>query len=425
MVRAASNHAALRGLVLVIVATFFPGSTQPSSTHIATIGSLGVGEMIAMFAQPSYAQGQTAQLHVVTDAHRITLQPLSAVPTSSPSDSIFHDRAVGPVRRVRWRPGSATVAVPIGRWPSGVYFVRVKSTQGDVLAPVIVRPARLGHAPVAVVVPTFTWQAYNRRDGDSWYVCTCVHTVDLSRPYLDSGVPYNFNQYDRRFFAWLVHNHERVDVLADQDFNRIASGAELRRLYRMIVFEGHGEYVTGHMFDITEQYRDRGGHLAFLSANQFFRDVVVSGNSMTLIGRWRDLGRPEAALIGSQYLDWYRNLYPGRPYTVVGERKLPWLFAGTGLTNGSQIGGHFGIEIDALAPSSPPGTIVPAAIPNVFPGETAQMTYYTTRAGAEVFNAATINFGGAADKREVAQVLRNLWAHMAPVARKRHRPARA
>lgn len=104
---------------------------------------------------------------------------------------------------------------------------------------------------------------------------------------------------------------------------------------------------------------------------------------------------------------------------------MPWLFAGTGLTNGSQIGGHFGIEIDALAPSSPPGTIVAAAIPNAFPGETAQMTYYTTRAGAEVFNAGTINFGGAADKREVAQVLRNLWAHMAPVARKRHRPDRA
>jgi hypothetical protein len=61
------------------------------------------------------------------------------------------------------------------------------------------------------------------------------------------------------------------DVLADDDLNRIASGAELRHLYRMVVFESHGEYVTGHMFDITEQYRDLGGHLAFLSANDFFR----------------------------------------------------------------------------------------------------------------------------------------------------------
>ena len=58
----------------------------------------------------------------------------------------------------------------------------------------------------------------------------------------------------------------RVDVLADQDLNGIASGTELRHLYRMVVFESHGEYVTSHMFDITEQYRNLGGHLAFLSA---------------------------------------------------------------------------------------------------------------------------------------------------------------
>ena len=49
----------------------------------------------------------------------------------------------------------------------------------------------------------------------------------------------------------------------------------------MVVFESHGEYVTTHMFDITEQYRNLGGHLAFLSANDFFREVVLNGNSMS------------------------------------------------------------------------------------------------------------------------------------------------
>lgn len=370
--------------------------------------------MSAIFARPSYAPGQIAHLRVVAHADRLTVQPLSAVPGSAdPDASIFNGPAVGPARTVAWRPGAGTVWVHIGRWASGVYFVRVRSTQGDVVAPVVVRPARLGQASVAVVVPSFTWQAYNRRDGDSWYACTCVHTVDLSRPYLDSGVPYNFGQYDRGFLAWLARNHEHVDVLADEDLNRIASGAELHRLYRLIVFEGHGEYVTRHMFDITQQYRNRGGHLAFLSANNFFREVVVSGHWMTLIGRWRDLGRPEAALIGSQYLDWYENLYPDRRYVVVGEKRVPWLFAGTGLRDGSLIDGHFGIEIDGLAPSSPPGTMVVAAIPDIFPGQTAQMTYYTTARGAEVFNAGTINFGGAARLPDVSRMLGNLWAHMA------------
>jgi hypothetical protein len=250
----------------------------------------------------------------------------------------------------------------------------------------------------------------------------CVRTVDLSRPYLDAGIPYNFDHYDRGFLTWLARNNKHVVVLADEDLNRIASGAELRRLYRLIVFEGHGEYVTGHMFDITQQYRNRGGHLMFLSANNFFRDVDVSGHSMTLIGRWRDLGRPEAALLGSQYIDWYRNRYPNRQYIVLRRRKVPWLFAGTGLRNGSRIRGLFGIEIDHVAASSPRQTVVVAAIPDIFPHETAQMTYYVTAAGGEVFNAGTIDFGGAAARLAgVSRMISNLWAHMAGPARRRSR----
>ena len=273
------------------------------------------------------------------------------------------------------------------------------------------RPDHLGIAHVAVVVPTFSWQAYNRRDGDTWYACTlCAHCRYSTRPYLDSGVPYNFKAYDRGFLAWLARTDRQADVISDQDLNRFANGAVLRRLYRMVVFEGHGEYATSHMFDITEQYRNLGGHLAFLSANQFFRDVVVTGRSMTLIGRFRDLGRPEAALIGSQYINWNRNLYPDQQYVVRGANKVPRLFAGTGLRNGSHILRNFGVEIDGLAPSSPPHTIVIADIRNIFPGETAQMTYYTTRAGAEVFDAGTINFGGSALVTDVSEMLSNLWS---------------
>jgi hypothetical protein len=320
---------------------------------------------------------------------------------------------VGPARTVAWHPGYGTIHVRIGDWASGVYFIRVTTAAGTAVTPIVVRPMRLGLAPVAVVIPTYSWQAYNFRDGDTWYACPCVHSVILNRPFLDSGVPYNFAQYDRYFLQWLAIQHEDVDFLSDQDLDSLHSGSELRHLYRFVVFEGHGEYVTQHIYDIVEQYRDLGGHLAFLSANDFFRDVTVSGEAMTLIGRWRDLGRPEAALIGSQYIDWYRNIYRSRPYTIVGARSVPWLFVGTGLRNGSHVAGAFGIEIDGLAPSSPPGTIVVADIPDIFPGETAQMTYYTERNGAEVFNGGTINFGGNAWLPGVSALLVNLWRHMA------------
>ena len=401
----------LLGLALLFWGTLVVG---PSVARAARVEKPARSlEMTALFAEPSYSPGQVARLRVAADATRLTVQPIAGFSRSAnPYALIANDPAVGPARTVGWRPGAGTVTVRIGRWASGVYFVRVRSARGQVVAPVIVRPAHLGQAPVAVVVPTFTWQAYNRRGGDTWYVCSCVHTVDLTRPYLDGGVPYNFGQYDRNLFRWLARSHVRVDVLADQDLNRIATGIELRHLYRMVVFESHGEYVTSHMLDITEQYRNLGGHLAFLSANDFFREVVISGDSMTLIGRFRDLGRPEAALIGAQYIDWYRNRYPNQPYRVVGAGRVPWLFARTGLKDGSLIPGYYGIEIDGATPASPPGTTVVATIPNIFPGETADMTYYTTAAGAEVFDAGTINFGGAAANPYIARMLTNLWTHM-------------
>ncbi len=388
----------------------------------ARLPNFGGGPMTAIFQQPSYAPGQTALLTLDADTTRITVEPISALPWPGqphpwvPFVSVADDARVADARTVAWTPGTGTVAVPIGDWPSGVYFVRIRSSQGTVAAPVIVRPKHLGAAPVLVVMPTYSWEAYNGRGGDTWYDCACVHTVDLSRPYLYGGVPYNFGQYDRGFITWLNENNAHVDVISDQDYDAIATGTELRRRYRMIIFDGHSEYATSHMFAITAQYRDLGGHLAFLSANDFFRKVAVSGNSMTLVGPFRNLGSPEASLIGAEYLDWSRNLYPNRPYVVTGERQLPWLFAHTGLRDGDLLPGWFGIEIDSIAPASPPQTVVVADIPDIFPNETAQMTYYATRSGAEVFDAGTINFGGAADQADVAQMLSNLWLHMTGTA---------
>jgi hypothetical protein len=68
------------------------------------------------------------------------------------------------------------VTVRIGDWPSGLYFARLVAADGGVgFAPFVVRPRSLGEHPVAVALPTLTWQAYNLRDedgageGDSWY----------------------------------------------------------------------------------------------------------------------------------------------------------------------------------------------------------------------------------------------------------------
>jgi hypothetical protein len=275
----------------------------------------------------------------------------------------------------------------------------------------VLKPAHLGATRVAVVEPTNTWQAYNDYAGDSWYFGS-DETTSLDRPYVNRGVPLHFRYYDLGFVRWLAHTHRDVDFLSDDDLEHLFSGRRLHQRYDLVVFPGHEEYVTRHVYDLITQYRDDGGNLMFLSADNFFYRVVRSGESMTRVGRWRDLGRPEAALVGAQYVNWNEGKFPNLPYEVVGASSAPWLFAGTSLHDGSRFG-NYGIEIDARTADSPPGTQLVAQIANALgPGMTAEMTYYETSAGAKVFDAGVMNFGGTSLVPVVAQMLENLWQRL-------------
>ena len=75
--------------------------------------------------------------------------------------------------------------------------------------------------------------------------------------------------------------------------------------------------------------------------------------------------------------------------------------------------GVYGIEVDATVPSSPRGTQVLAVISNIFgAGETAEMTYYSTPAGAKVFSAGVMNFGGSSLWPQVRTMVRNLISYL-------------
>jgi hypothetical protein len=362
----------------------------------------------ASFTERSYAPGSTATLRLRGTSKRLSVRfyragggrlgPLQGSPVST-------SRTLG--------AAAHDVTLHIGDWTSGFYYAQLTTPgRGDWYAPFIVRPHRLGAHRVLVVLPTNTWQAYNFEDGDSWYEHPDVHTIDLTRPYIDAGAPPHYHGYDRGFIRWLTLHHEQPDFLSDDDLDHIANASQLARGYDLIIFSGHEEYVTEHEFDVIDRYRNLGGNLAFLSANDFFYKVTKHGTQMNGRWRWRDLRRPEAELVGAQYVDWNHAEYPNKPFTVRSIENAPWLFRGTNLHDGDTFG-NYGIEVDAEDSASPPTTRVLAQIHDIFgPGKSAQMTYYTTPAGAKVFSAGVMNFGGSALWPVVSTMIANLWTEL-------------
>ena len=165
--------------------------------------------------------------------------------------------------------------------------------------------------------------------------------------------------------------------------------------------------MTQHEYDVVTQYRNLGGNLKFLSANNFFRKITLHGDVMTRVAQWRDLRHPEAALIGVQYRANDR-----------GQHRGAWIVTAPGanvLFGGAPVEefGSGGIEIDATTEDSPKSVRVLAQIPNLYgPGFTAEMTYYETPVGAKVFAAGAFSLADSVWEQAVNTLMTNLWRHL-------------
>jgi hypothetical protein len=398
------------------------GLAPPGAPPVAPI--VRVQGIDAAFTRRSYAPGEAAEVRVASDASSLRLQVFAYAggPFPTPQRDVrTSGTAVTGSIRVDWRAHrnapSVLRVVRAGDWRSGLYFLRLQADDGRVgYAPFVVRPRQLGEHRVAVVLATYTWQAYNFEDangdgwGDSWYVSDRQRTIDLERPFQDFGIPFRFHDWDLTFLTWLAQKGKQVDVITDDDLDAVASGDVLARRYDLVVFPGHEEYATEHMYDVIRRYRDLGGNLAFLAANNFFWRVDRSGDSLTKVAQWRALGRPEASLVGVQYVGSNHGAVQA-PF-VVAPTAPAWLLAGTTLAPGSSFG-RYGIEIDARTAASPAGTQVLATIPNLLgTGRTAEMTYYETASGAKVFAAGALDFAASVESPPMSQLLENVWARL-------------
>jgi hypothetical protein len=389
------------------------------------VGFSGVGtdskkpKVAAFFTSESYPRGVSAQLVIADKARRVSLQIFHAGSEehwTMANDDLF-GAPVTPVRSLGAVHGKRVVRIRLGSWPSGVYYARLTAPGGRVgYATFVLSPRHWGEHKVAIVLPTQTWQAYNYRDDDgdgrpnTWYGGG-GRNVSLFRPFTHRGVPHHFKHYAAPLLRWALKTDHDADYLSDADLNAM-SAKELRRAYQLVIFEGHHEYVTEHEYDIVTGYRDLGGNLMFMCANNFFRRVNVRAGVMTLVGQWRDLGRHEASLIGVEYYHNDNGAHQ-KPWIVqkTAER-IPWLLANTNLSTGAAFS-KAGIEADHVVSTSPRQIVVVAKIPNLYDdGRDSHMTYYETRARAKVFAAGAFSLTSAVGNEPVKTLMENLWERL-------------
>lgn len=173
--------------------------------------------------------------------------------------------------------------------------------------------------------------------------------------------------YERRFVEWAERNGIGLDYAVSSDLEldpSVVNG------YRLVLGVGHDEYWSGAQRDTVEAHVAGGGNYASLSGNTMFWQVRLGdqGRTMTaykysahradpvlgtaeghtMTGMWCDplVGRPEWRFLGAgSAFGLYARFGQATPRASGGftvHRPDHWLFTGTGLRYGDQLGAALG-----------------------------------------------------------------------------------
>jgi N,N-dimethylformamidase len=321
-------------------------------------------------------------------------------------------------------------------WRSGIYAARCTDADGsDSYVVFIVKPHPERRADIAVLANINTWNAYNSWGGRSKYtrsghapVMSFERPNPLTTP-IDDGELNHTTRAELWLLDWLENEGYGVDVYSDHDFH---SGIDGFARYKALVLDTHPEYWTNQMRDHLDSYLAAGGNLLYLAGNGLFeRCEYIRGDTAVrfqggnpALGRapsyFRNLGRPERPVLGVAFL--YNNYLTESapaPYRV--ELAGHPFFAGTGLSNGDQVGqagrngAASGWEMDWSENATAPAGVVVTASEGSDRGSrpsnlqvlargtnrkatgnlTAHMTYYEHPGGGFVFSAGSLCFVGS------------------------------
>ncbi|HYB17954.1 MAG TPA: N,N-dimethylformamidase beta subunit family domain-containing protein, partial [Streptosporangiaceae bacterium] len=257
-----------------------------------------------------------------------------------------------------------------------------------------------------------TWGGYDLYIGPGQSYADRSLAVSLDRPYDLNGADM-FLTYERNAVKLAEYLGLPLAYVTGMD---IAADPHLLDGASALISLGHDEYWTPAERAHVTAARDAGVNLAFLGANAMFRRIRLDATSLgasrlvicyktsytqdpmygvdnaLVTSDWREPPDPdpESSLIGTIY-----EGYPAvAPYVVVSPRS--WVFAGTGVPEGTSFRNLVGIEYDRVNPAYP----VPRPIqvlshsPLVCQGASSfgDSAYYTHPGGAGVFNSGTMRW---------------------------------
>ncbi len=329
------------------------------------------------------------------------------------------------------------LSVSTGGWRSGYYLASLIPTSTGVAESYIPFVVRDDSSTAAIVmqIPFTTYQAYNYWGGKHMYTGDDgkpATVVSFDRPYYDMGGTGHLFRGDFQVLAWLEKNQYPVTYATSVDTHR---NPGLMNGHKVFLSVYHDEYWSQAMRNNAVSWINGGTSLAMLCANNIYWRVRFQSNAAGSPNRvmacykgfpepstektilFVDLGQSEAQIEGVEFAG---AAFDDSDWVVTNAHH--WLYAGTGLTNGSRIAGVVGGEWDKLVSATPADTTVVASVPklSVDFGPTVQASVVRDMAsGATVFAASTLKFGlyfgGQSSIREdpaITKITANLLAHI-------------
>lgn len=374
-------------------------------------GKVAPVALLAAYTNDSVAAGEPLQLHVsaaepwVASVYRIGYFQGKGATKIAEVDGrkrLFTTKTVDPATRAVSAGWPVVAQVDTNGWPSGLYTVVVRTGEGGTNIPFVVR-ATSARDKIAIIAASMTWQAYNVWGGASLYRSTGgdfagrSYAVSYGRPYDHAlwGAPIamGFDIPVARFADETGVDHvwfTNADIAREPS---LLAGA------RGVVSTGHDEYWSQSYRRALITARDSGSDLAFLGANAGYWRVQLKDDEVYCAKdsgiqpkniRWRDLGKPESAVVGALY-----DAFPVSGPMVIREPDFV-LFDGIRTRAGAAYPGLIGTETDRYYPGhqTPTRIEVPTLSPVTCRGTKtwSTMTYYSVDSGAGVFASGTMNW---------------------------------